>query len=304
MVCSSPIQVQFKGVNKSRSFPCGHCTACRIQRTSQWALRLMNELPKWNYDATFITLTYDEEHLPNDYALHKEDAQNFIKRLRNDFIDLGWYTLDEQNRKKANLRYFLCGEYGDADCHGFNGRPHYHAIIFGLPYDKVGRQLVKDNWRLCDETRFNYNPIAKKEQGFAPVSVDDIRYVTGYVQKKYNGKKALEVYGERLPPFQLQSQALGLDFALSHKKEIENGNIKFRGHNVSIPRYYLKKLGIKNYSSDARQHKIEWLTEHGYNVTERPSKMNIIDYAYDIEAQPFLRQSGNELNARLGYKME
>lgn len=63
---------------------------------------------------SFVTLTYGEAHLPEDQCLNHEHFQLFMKRLR----------------KKFPSRFFMCGEYG-----GLNGRPHYHAILFGVQFD-------------------------------------------------------------------------------------------------------------------------------------------------------------------------
>lgn len=75
-------------------------------------------------DNCFITLTYDDQHLPPDYSLRVSDWQKFMKRLR--------------ERTGKRIRFFHCGEYGD-----LTSRPHYHAILFGLDFsDKV---LWKEN---------------------------------------------------------------------------------------------------------------------------------------------------------------
>lgn len=290
MVCTSPYPVK-RASGSNMYVPCGHCIACRIQRTSQWSLRLMNELMYWDNKAVFLTLTYDDEHLPKDLSLHKDDLQRFFKRLRRD-IDFP-------------VKYYACGEYGD-----LTFRPHYHAIVFGLPYDKNGRQLVKDNWTMCDSLRFDFDNRKKKEQGFAPVSPDDIRYVCGYIQKKYNGKKAEDLYGDKLPPFSLSSRGLGLRYALDNKQKIADGEITFRGYPVSIPRYYLKKLALDSDMVKAQRsefgfrHKMDYLKERGFNLSEVPlSKLTLfVEEKYQSLAQDSLIQADRELRAR--YSME
>lgn len=63
-----------------------------------------------------------------------------------------------------------------------------------------------------------------KNSGMQEVTVDDIRYVCGYVQKKLNGDYAKEKYGDALPPFNTSSQSLGLDFAMKNQKRLlDNG---------------------------------------------------------------------------------
>lgn len=247
----------------------------------------MNELPYWNNEAVFLTLTYDDEHLPVTGSLVKDDLQKFWKRLRKD-LDFP-------------IRYYACGEYGDERM-----RPHYHAIVFGLPYNKNSRQLVKDNWTLCDPFRFDYNPAKHSEQGFAPVSPDDIRYVCGYVQKKYNGKMARDIYGDRIPPFSVSSRGLGLRFAQDNKERLEKGEITFRGHPVSVPRYYINKLGIKTNSNFGFQHKVDYLAENGIEISDIPLSQvtKFVNEKYESLAESHLQQYERELNARYSYSME
>lgn len=91
--------------------PCGQCVGCRLERSRQWATRCMHEASLWP-DNCFVTLTYDNAHVPSDGGLHYRDFQLFMKRLR---------------RSKPNqvIRYYMCGEYGEN-----YGRPHFHAILF------------------------------------------------------------------------------------------------------------------------------------------------------------------------------
>lgn len=126
--------------------PCGRCLQCRIQYADRWATRMELELKDWQ-NAHFITLTYDDDHLPIsnqitgerykgikcplDYysgknyerpTLEKDDVQRFLKRLRKQAKAKG---LEEQPER--GLKLFYCGEYGEK-----GGRPHYHIILYGL----------------------------------------------------------------------------------------------------------------------------------------------------------------------------
>lgn len=53
-----------------------------------------------------------------------------------------------------------------------------------------------------------------------------------------------EHYNGREKPFQIQSQGLGLSWALDNKASLEQGKITSRGIPLSIPRYYVKKLDL------------------------------------------------------------
>ena len=93
--------------------PCGKCLACRLNHAKEWAVRCMLE-SLYHDENYFVTLTYDDEHLPVDGKLHKKHYQDFLKRLR---------------ASSGCFRYFGCGEYGS-----LNKRPHYHFVLFGIHF--------------------------------------------------------------------------------------------------------------------------------------------------------------------------
>ena len=97
------------------SVPCGQCIGCRLERSRQWAVRCVHESSLHRF-SSFITLTYNDEHLPSDRSLNVEHFQRFMKRLR-------------KHLEPLKIRFFHCGEYGDK----FR-RPHYHAIVFGYDF--------------------------------------------------------------------------------------------------------------------------------------------------------------------------
>lgn len=192
----------------------------------------MDELGYWD-KSVFITLTYDDDHLPSDNSLHKEELQKFFKRLRKHYGE--------------KIKYFACGEYGEKvrtlfDINGSGealGRPHYHAIVFGLGNDTFSKECVKKSWQNC-----NWNMFQDKNV-FGQVTFDSCRYVSDYIFKKYDNLKATSVYGAREIPFKIGSNGLGLQYVMNNSKNlIKNGFTSFRGVKVSLPRYYRKKLGI------------------------------------------------------------
>lgn len=65
-------------------------------------------------ESSFITLTYDPEHLPDGGSLVPKHMQDWLKRVRKTFYP-------------RRLRYFGVGEYGDETF-----RPHYHVALFGV----------------------------------------------------------------------------------------------------------------------------------------------------------------------------
>lgn len=112
MLCSRPFR---RGVEE---FGCGKCKPCRLDRKRLWTSRLMLEATQ-HQASFFVTLTYDKEHYPCDGCVSLRDAQLFLKNVRYRMAML---------EPAMKLRYYLVAEYGDADL-----RPHYHAVLFGLP---------------------------------------------------------------------------------------------------------------------------------------------------------------------------
>lgn len=122
---SSPPESYYAAV-QGQMIRCGKCLGCRMDKSKEWANRCLMEL-QYHQEAYFLTLTYDDQHVPITYypdpetgeaqpalTLRKKDFQAFMKRLR-------------KRCEPDKLRFFACGEYG-----GQTHRPHYHAIVFGL----------------------------------------------------------------------------------------------------------------------------------------------------------------------------
>lgn len=231
MQCTSPVRI-FPRIKPSAlvikypdglEVPCGKCMACRISKRREWSMRLLHELDYHN-GSMFLTLTYKDDKLPDNRSLRKRDLQLFLKRLRK--------LLGERR-----IKYFACGEYGEK-----TQRPHYHLILFGVSLNDTDKQCVKLSWPYSDWT------VKEICQGaFGLVEPFSVAYVAGYIDKKYTGDMADEEYTNknREPVFKLSSHGLGLRFAEDNKDQIvQQQKITVRGISHSIPRYYLKKLGI------------------------------------------------------------
>lgn len=170
-------------------FPCGKCKACRMAKKSEWVMRLKLESLAHSHIA-FVTLTYDSEHVPSDYSLNPNHLTLFLKRLRRSLSYHGF---------KDRIRYYAVGEYGEK-----RQRPHYHLILFGLPQSLF--HFVNDCWGK-----------GLVDCQVPQVSESVVKYVSGYVLKKYSRLH----YGERTPPFSRQSQGLGRDFVDSLKGYVD-----------------------------------------------------------------------------------
>lgn len=223
-------EVLAKGFEKLE-LPCGQCIGCRLERSRQWAVRIMHEA-QLHDDSLFITLTYDDEHRPVDGCVNVEHTQKFLKRLR-------------RARPKQRIRFFLCGEYGET-----YDRPHYHACIFGtaFPDRKKWMREAGHDYYVSEEL----NRIWGK--GFAIIGAltfESAAYVARYVTKKITGPAAEEHYVRddaltgnvrRLTPeFATMSRRPGLakDWFDEYASDVYPfDEVISRGHPTKPPRYY------------------------------------------------------------------
>lgn len=230
-------------IDKGRTqIPCGQCIGCRLMRKDEWKTRILLE-GKMHECASFVTLTYGQEHLPADYSLSKEHAQKWIKRLR--------FTLGE-----TRIRYFLCGEYG-----GEKLRPHYHAIVFGFDFPD------RTPWRRTPSGEVSYRSellertwtLGHSEVGtFTAASAG---YVAGYSVKKISGNPAVEHYARMnpatgeihqvIPEFILMSSnpGIGASWLSEYKVDVEESTFLIvDGQRKPLPRYFKRKLEGRDLS--------------------------------------------------------
>lgn len=207
MQCTNPMFLKSQGFY----VPCGKCLGCKIAHSREWTVRLMHEMSSWDCYC-FLTLTYDEEHVP--FSLSKRELQLFWKRLRKAI-------------HPRKLKYFSCGEYGDT-----YGRPHYHAIVYGVDWND--EKIILKCWN----------------KGFIKiggVTRKSIGYVTDYCLKKYDKRRNKDEY-ERFgleTPFQLASQGFGLKFAVANRQQLSDDlGCTYNGRRVGLPKYYVRKLDI------------------------------------------------------------
>lgn len=209
--------------------PCGQCVECRLNRCRQWVDRLKMEAYQYPAnEVSFLTLTYDDEHLPKDRSLHKEDLQKFMKRFRAHL----------KRRFNKEIRFFACGEYGEKgeELTGY-GRPHYHLIIFGFDFfhidtlRKVGQNVYGDFHYASEDVipkcwSYGFNTVCR-------VTDRVMFYVASYTMKKYNGKLAHEVYDQkgREPVFCVMSRrpGLGANYIRDNLQNIADN------HTITIP---------------------------------------------------------------------
>lgn len=158
-MCISPIYLKNRGYRGRvgeylcYSLPCGKCAECLSRRIEDWITRLKEELKSSTF-ASFLTLTYNDDNLPDDNLPSKKDVQLFHRYLR---------------RKHLEFKYFTVSENGER-----NGRIHYHGIYFFKANYANLYDILHDTWN----------------KGFiylGQANGKTIRYVTKYILKDYAG---------------------------------------------------------------------------------------------------------------------
>lgn len=230
--------------------PCGHCWACRLNYSAQWAGRIIMECKKSEHNY-FITFTYDEEHLPipesADYngvhyendgtwtgTLFPSDINRFLNSLRKHL---------ERDKNHTGVKYFYAGEYCPS-----SGRPHYHMILMNCPLDiEQFHDFFKDDrlklhWKSYELEKY-------WDKGFidiGEVEFASAAYVARYCMKKItdNVDKADYYSQGKEPEFVRMSRrpGIGTDYFNEHFEDI----------------YKYDKITVKNF--------------HGETITVKPSK--------------------------------
>ena len=156
--------VQHAVDDREYQIPCRQCIGCRLDKSREWALRCVHEAQMCESNS-FITLTYDDEHLPDDFSLDKSHFQKFMKRLR-------------KHLGGKRISYFHCGEYGPE-----NLRPHYHACIFG--HDFPDREL----WSSKNDVNIYTSEVLTRLWPFGFTTVGDVTFESAAYVARYSMKK-------------------------------------------------------------------------------------------------------------------
>lgn len=258
------------GYNKVYKVPCHSCDECLLERAKSKAQQLIIE----NYDrkdpsgSWFLTLTYDDAHMPYNEVYdkkgnlisveeslppknpklyeHKADRQKCIKT----FIDnLAYHAKTKYADEK--IMWFYCGEYG-----GTTKRPHFHMIELGLhiPITELKFYQQRDGYILYEW--IEGEKIWKN--GYVIVgqfTAETAAYVAGYVLKKQSKKKQNWIYEQqgKIPEYTGQSRypAIGSHYYEKHKDEIyKTDEIYIPGPNGVLKlrptKYYDNKFSIEN----------------------------------------------------------
>lgn len=245
--------------------PCNNCMGCKLERARQWSIRMMHEA-RYHSQNSFLTLTYSDESVPQNYGLDLRHLQLFFKRFRKQISP----TL---------IRFFACGEYGD-----LNGRPHYHAIVFGhYPADVLlhSRSASGELIYSSESLRGLWG------HGFA--TVQDVThkscaYVARYVTKKirsgddYGANHYRRVspidgaFHQVRPEFAVMSRrpGIGSAFAAEFKSDYyPSGYLVVDGLRQAPPQFYISRLSEEEQTRLKRQARRLGLKNKPHQTTER-----------------------------------
>lgn len=243
--------------------PCGKCLECRIQYTRSWSDRCVLEAKQYKHNY-FVTLTYDDDHLPAGNSLDPKEMQSFMNRLRKHF--------KRKLKFEGKIRFLLAGEYGST-----SWRPHYHLLLFNCPltdlsyefYMEVDGKLVrhdrppsKNNDLFFSKTIYDlWTDKNGSHKGMISVGMfnyDTASYVAQYVTKKcLPGFDKGDIYKELglYPEFIRMSNrpGIGWQYYEDHPFIHDEGRLIVPGdgeaHKTAVPRYF-DKLFVKKYGQD------------------------------------------------------
>lgn len=195
--------------------------ACRADRIMMWTDRIAFEALTSPDPSSFLTLTFDEAHMPQNRSANKKVMSDFFKRLR--------YYSDK------DFRYFYTSEYGDETF-----RLHYHVCM--LNFDANDVQNVVDlskAWADKQGNRFGIFTLT-------PLLPARIRYCVEYIS--FENPKMTAVYKALglSKPVHSCSKRIGEDWIFAHEQEIRETNGYFsKGVLRPLPPYFQEKLGMK-----------------------------------------------------------
>ena len=223
-----------------------------------------------HWDNCFITLTYDDRHLPGDYSLNVKHFQDFMKRYR------AWLNppgvteyLDKEktieNPAFTKIKFYHAGEYGEAcEDNNYIARPHYHAAIFGHDFDDKKLFKVRNGNRLYTSSALD-DLWGMGHTSVGALTFESAAYVARYIMKKITGERADEYYisvcpytGEIRdiePEYSTMSRGgakegargIGAGWYEQFKSDAYPSDfITVRGHPMKPPKYYDRLFEAEN----------------------------------------------------------
>ena len=240
--------------------PCNKCKNCLSRSSNEKAVRTLDELYYYNYDflskdekkeleysykllqnnvlytvhthhqykACFITLTYRDDAIPENYSLCRRDFQLFLKRLRRrletdclrklrelSFTNSNYYNIykDKLFRKEYlkkhtyRVKFSGCGEYGEH----FN-RPHYHLLLFNVPPIEHYYKIMGDCWKLGKVQIEAVRNVSASSQYITKIS----KYVVKNNSEDYYDKNIYILKTNKEPSFVQCSRSFGKRYCIKN----------------------------------------------------------------------------------------
>lgn len=227
--------------DRIQTIPCKKCWACQLNYSAEWATRIVNEQGN-DRNCYFITLTYDDEHLPiaekietkegvyeNDGTwngcLYRKDIDRFINTLRKHFERKPYFY--------KGVKYFYAAEYGET-----TGRPHFHIILLHCPlditqfYDCHVDTNFKAHWKSKQVENW-WSDTVKDDEGneirikkgmidIAELEWSCAAYVARYCTKKLSMDTDKSIYYKqgKMPEWVSMSKGIGFDYLKERADEI------------------------------------------------------------------------------------
>ena len=295
MPCYHPLTVRYDGENvffprskgwipstaKIINLPCGKCRGCRLEYARQWAVRCHHEASMHKHNS-FLTLTFNNENLPEDGSLNVATFQNFMKKVRN-------------HTQLQGLRYFHCGEYGEK-----KGRPHYHVLLFGYDFpDKDEHKLSSKKYKLYTSQQlqdlwpYGFSYIGN-------VTFESASYVARYIFKKTDDRKDQHKNLNRQPEYCTMSRRPGIGQSWYEKwgwKSCHANDIIAikRGDNIFFskpPRYYdeLLKKDQPDVFQKIKEKRISQIDDVFNQPREEGDRLSVLEECTTIKINRLMRK--------------
>lgn len=250
MACLQPISIW--NTTGRHTVPCSKCAFCLRSKRSEWIFRLQQEAKTQKMPAHFLTLTYDEKHVPRykgNRTLWFRHLQLYFKRLR---------------KAGAKLKYVAVGEYGTKTL-----RPHYHVLL----WTDSTHELLQEKWH-------------HGNVHFGQLTTASIAYTLKYIVQPKQGDN--ETRQRTRAQF---SKGLGASFLTAKVHEYLSGDqenplfeARIDGTVRSIPRYYRAKIYTK-YQLGINRSLQYWRT-----IRERRKEIRRLRDLGHIDPRGYMRQ--------------
>lgn len=157
--------------------PCGTCAECRqVYYDSLYQRAIVESQSSYMY---FVTLTYDDKHIPHltlpsgldVYFSDYTHIKDLFKRLRNRGV------IDRP------FRYLCVNEYGDK-----RSRPHFHLLLFVAKYDTDDKTTPLFYERLLFDNLIKYYSVnigTRKNPIYEPLFTYRVKYTTTGMKSNY-----------------------------------------------------------------------------------------------------------------------